>query len=63
MLSDVNWFGDWTNRALYKVGKIFTSKTDLEISSVRIRFLLKVVDFETKRLFALGRKGVGLESV
>lgn len=26
----LNWFGDWSNNALYQVGKEFTSKIDLE---------------------------------
>ncbi|XP_078728003.1 cytoplasmic dynein 1 heavy chain 1-like isoform X1 [Lampetra fluviatilis] len=26
----LNWFGDWSNEALYQVGKEFTSKMDLE---------------------------------
>ena len=30
----LNWFGDWSNGALYQVGKEFTSKIDLERSNV-----------------------------
>lgn len=30
----LNWFGDWSNGALYQVGKEFTNKIDLERSNV-----------------------------
>jgi hypothetical protein len=30
----LNWFGDWSNGALYQVGKEFTSKIDLDKTNV-----------------------------
>lgn len=30
----VNWFGDWSTGALYQVGQSFTTKIDLERSTV-----------------------------
>lgn len=30
----LNWFGDWSNGALFQVGKEFTNKMDLEKGSV-----------------------------
>lgn len=35
----LNWFGDWSNNALYQVGKEFTSKIDLEKTNVRCSLL------------------------
>ena len=32
----LNWFGDWSNGALYQVGQEFTSKIDLEKGDVSI---------------------------
>ena len=33
----LNWFGDWSTGALYQVGSEFTSKLDLEKSTVSLR--------------------------
>ena len=30
----LNWFGDWSNGALYQVGREFTNKIDLEKANV-----------------------------
>lgn len=32
----LNWFGDWSNEALYDVGKEFTSKLDLDRNNYRV---------------------------
>ncbi|XP_071963522.1 cytoplasmic dynein 1 heavy chain 1-like [Antedon mediterranea] len=32
----LNWFGDWSNHALYQVGKEFTNKVDLDKSDYRL---------------------------
>lgn len=39
----LNWFGDWSNGALYQVGKEFTNKIDLENSNVSDNFCLSFV--------------------
>ena len=38
----LNWFGDWSNGALYQVGKEFTNKIDLDKTHVSIAMLLSI---------------------
>lgn len=38
----LNWFGDWSNGALYQVGKEFTNKIDLEKTNVFISQLFDI---------------------
>ena len=41
----LNWFGDWSNEALYQVGKEFTNKMDLEKSNVSEEFIGTVLSY------------------